>query len=262
MLKKLLKYELIGSFKVLSIFYGIALFFGILTRIFLSFKNSMFLYVIGQICLGTTISMIVNIIINNLMRLWVRFRQGFFGDESYLTHTLPIKKDTLYLSKFLIGLVTIFVSCLVIILTLFIALYSNDNIELFKSIFMPNSNYKNNLIWALVLFIFVFYLEMVNVMQCGYFGIILGHKKNNKKIGFSVLFSFVCFIVGQLIVIALMCLVDLLSFDLIDILITTEMIEFSILILVILLCAVFYLSVITLCYYLCTKCFKKGVNVD
>ena len=64
MLKKLLKYELVGSFKVLSIFYGIALFFGILTRIFLSFKNSMFLFVIGQICLGTTISMIVNIVIN------------------------------------------------------------------------------------------------------------------------------------------------------------------------------------------------------
>ena len=40
-----------------------------------------------------------NIILNNLMRLWARFKNNFYGDESYLTHTLPINKKTLYLSK-------------------------------------------------------------------------------------------------------------------------------------------------------------------
>ena len=35
------------------------------------------------------------------MRMWVRFRSNFYGDESYLTHTLPIKREVLYTSKIL-----------------------------------------------------------------------------------------------------------------------------------------------------------------
>ena len=42
-----------------------------------------------------------NIIINNVLRFWVRFRQTMYGDESYLTHTLPVEKNTLYASKML-----------------------------------------------------------------------------------------------------------------------------------------------------------------
>jgi len=262
MLKKLLKYELLNSFKILSIFYGLALFFGFLTRIFLSFKNSMFLYVIGQICLGTTISMIVNILINNLMRMWGRFRQSFYGDESYLTHTLPVKKDTLYLSKFLIGVITIFVSVLVIILTVFIAFYSKENIAVIKGLLIPNADYKSNIIGVILIAFFVFFLELINVLQCGYMGIILGHRKNNKKIGFSVLYSFIILLISQLIVVALICLVDLLSFDLINILTTNEMVELKIVILVLSLSSLFYLAVIGLGYYLSNKFFKKGVNVD
>ena len=99
MLKKLLKYDLQNIYKVLIIFYSLSLFFALLTRIFLNIENSFIMNIIGQICNATTISMIFNILINNLLRLWVRFKNNFYGDESYLTHTLPINKKTLYLSK-------------------------------------------------------------------------------------------------------------------------------------------------------------------
>ena len=121
MLKKLLKYDLQYIFKFIIIFYSLALFFGILTRIFLNIENSFVLNIIGQVCSGALISMIFSIIINNLMRLWVRFRTNFYGDESYLTHTLPIDKKTLYLSKIITAIVTLFVSIIVIFLTFFIA---------------------------------------------------------------------------------------------------------------------------------------------
>ena len=99
MLKKLLKYDLKNVYKVLIVFYILSLFFAILARIFLNIENSFILNVIGKICSGVTISMIANILINNLMRLWVRFKTNLYSDESYLTHTLPVDKKTLYLSK-------------------------------------------------------------------------------------------------------------------------------------------------------------------
>ena len=58
---------------------------------------------------GTAISMMFSIVINNLMRLWVRFKNNFYGDESYLTHTLPIDKKTLYLSKTFLSVQTFFI---------------------------------------------------------------------------------------------------------------------------------------------------------
>ena len=70
MLKKLLKYDLQNVYKLLIVFYSLSLFFAILTRIFLSIENSFIMNIIGQICSGTTIAMIFNILINNLMRLW------------------------------------------------------------------------------------------------------------------------------------------------------------------------------------------------
>ena len=85
MLKKLLKYDLQKTYKILIIFYSLSIFFSILTRIFLSIENSFILNIIGKICGGVTISMIFNILINNLMRLWVDFKNNLYKDESYLT---------------------------------------------------------------------------------------------------------------------------------------------------------------------------------
>ena len=110
MLKKILKYDLENIFKLLIIFYSLSLFFAFLTRILLNIENSFIMNILGQISSGVTISMIFNILINNLMRLWIRFKNNFYGDESYLTHTLPISKNTLYLSKFLTSIITLFTS--------------------------------------------------------------------------------------------------------------------------------------------------------
>ena len=107
MLKKLLKYDLENIFKFLIIFYSLALFFAILTRIFFSIDNSLVMNLLGHVTSGTAISMMCSIVINNLMRLWVRFKSNFYGDESYLTHTLPVDKKTLYLSKTLSSILTI-----------------------------------------------------------------------------------------------------------------------------------------------------------
>ena len=164
MLKKLLKYDIENIFKVLIIFYSLALFFAVLTRLFLNIENSFILNIIGKICSGVLISMIFNIIINNLMRVWIRFKNNFFGDESYLTHTLPVEKKTLYLSKILTAIITLFVSVLVSSLSLFIAYYSKDFMLMLKeSLGMVASIYNSSIIQIILMLLFVLFL--LNIQQ-------------------------------------------------------------------------------------------------
>ena len=100
MLSKVLKYDLKFVYKVLLVFYSLVIFFAILTRLCFSFENSFILNILANIFSGFTISFMFSILINNLMRLWARFIKNCYSDESYLTHTLPINKKTIYASKF------------------------------------------------------------------------------------------------------------------------------------------------------------------
>jgi len=263
MLKKLLKYDLQNIFKFLIIFYSIALFFGILTRIFLSIEDSFILNIIGQICSGVTISMFFNIIINNLMRLWIRFKNNFYGDESYLTHTLPIDKKTLYLSKSLASIISVFTSIIVIGLTLFIAYYSKENIQIIKNILMPLVNaYDSTIVTILLAFLFIFFLEFANALQVGYTGIILGHKMNNYKTGYSILYGFLTYGIIQVFVVLVIFIISLFNSDLMNLFITNEMINIDMVKFIIYLAIFIYTITLIVNYFINLRLFKKGVNVD
>jgi len=263
MLKKLLKYDLQNIYKGLIIFYSLSLFFGILTKLFFSIENSFIMNVIGKICSGTTIAMIFNILINNLMRLWVRFKNNFYGDESYLTHTLPIDKKTLYLSKFLTSIITLFSSALVIAITLFIAYYSKENIEFIKSLLLPLATvYESTVITIILAFIFVCFLEIMNMLQSGYVGIVLGHKKNNNKIVFSVLYGFGIYLLTQIFTILVVFIVALFNKDLMNLFYTMDSLSVSTIKLCIHLAIVIYTLNIFVLYFINSKLFSKGVNVD
>ena len=69
----------------------------------------------AQITYGIAISMMINSLVNCLMRLWARFVKNLYKDESYITHTLPVEKKDIYLSKVLSALITIFTTTVVII---------------------------------------------------------------------------------------------------------------------------------------------------
>ena len=263
MLKKLLKYDLKSIFKFLIIFYSLSLFFGILTRIFLNIENSFIMNIIGSICSGAAISMMFSIIINNLMRLWVRFKNNLYGDESYLTHTLPIKKSTLYLSKILTALITIFISVIVIALTLFIAYYSKENIQTLKNILLPIADlYGSTVINIILAFLFVFFLEIANLLQAGFTGIILGHKMNNLKTSYSVIFGFCTYMVTQIFALAIIFIVALFNKDLMNLFFTNEIVNIEMIKVIIYLAIFIYTLALIIAYIVNIKLFNKGVNVE
>ncbi|MBE6147221.1 MAG: hypothetical protein E7168_02675 [Firmicutes bacterium] len=263
MLKKLLKYDLKGIFKFLLIFYSLSLFFALLTRIFFSIENSFIMNIIGQICSGAAISMMFSILINNLMRMWVKFKHDLYGDESYLTHTLPVEKKTLYVSKVLTALITLFTSVVVIALTLYIAYYSKENLELLKNLLLPVADaYDSTIIKIVFAFLFIFFLEFANTLQVGFTGIILGHKMNNAKVGYSVLFGFGAYMVMQIFGLLIIFLISLFNSDLMNLFITNEMINVGMVKTVVYLGIIFYSITFIIGYFVNLKLFKKGVNVD
>ena len=263
MLKKLLKYDLKDKAKFLLIFYGLSIFFAILTRLFLSIENSFIMDVIGKICSGATIAMIFNILINNLMRFWVRFKQNLYGDESYLTHTLPVEKKTLYLSKFIVSVITLIISISVIVLSLFIAHYSKENIELVKNLLLPLATiYDSTVIGIIFSFVFVCFLELFNMLQSGYAGIVLGHRKNNNKMLFTFIYGFIIYLLTQIFALVVVFLAALFNKDIMNLFYSMETLNVDMIKLCIYLAIGVYITNIIVLYIVNSKLFSKGVNVD
>ena len=154
------------------------------------------------------ISMMFNILINTMMRSWIRFRDSIYRDEAYLTHTLPVTKNDIFNSKFVQSLVFFIIGFLVIILSLFIAYYTKDRwLEIKNVINTITTGIEINTTLFIISAFGVIFLEVFNAIQCGFLGIILGYKKNNNMVGFSILFGFLAYLLSQSMVLLLVFIV-------------------------------------------------------
>ena len=265
MLTKLLKYDLKYMIKNMSVFYILAIFFGITTRILYSMEQSVMVDIISKISFGCMIAMIANIFINTIMRSWVRFTSFIYKDESYLTHTLPVTKNDIYNSKFIQTLIFTIFSLAIIIIALFIAFYTKDRWIFFKE-YLNNTaaGIDLNLTVYIIVLILIFFLEIINIIQAGFLGIILGHKKNNYKIGFSILFGFIVYLLSQGLVILSVFIAGLFNSNIMGLFRSNNNlpIDSGTFKLLIILSIIIYSLVIGLMSIICKKEFNKGVNIE
>lgn len=263
MLNKLLKYDLKYMLKNMSIFYILAILFAIATRILFSLNQTTIINLIGQICVGCMFSMLASILINVIMRSWVRFIDSVYKDESYLTHTLPVTKKEIYNSKFIQTLIFFIVSFIVILVSLLIAYYTEERWIMIKELVNSLSTSLNvNTTLFIIGILAVLFLEIFNVIQSGFLGIILGHKKNNNKILFSVIFGFASYMISQFIVIIIIFIIGLFNTSIMELFKSNMLISNDIIKLLITLAIISYLSVITLMNIVCKIEFNKGVNIE
>lgn len=264
MLIKLLKYDLKYMLKNMMAFYILAIFFSLTTRLLFNVDQSIIIIILGQISLGLMISMIVNILINTMMRSWIRFRDSIYKDESYLTHTLPVTKSEIYNSKFLQTLIFFFVSFAIIVLSLFIAFYSNENWILFtdyiKSII---SGLNMSITFFIIIAILIIFLEIFNAIQCGFYAIILGYKSNSRKVSYSILLGFIFYLITQLMVLSLVFIYGLFDQSIMDLfktnVININVNSFKVLAII---TSILYSIIIIVMNILCVKELNKGVNVE
>lgn len=262
MLKKLLKYDLKNMLKSISIFYLLSIVFAITTRILEELNETIVVNIITQISMGIMFSMIASSIINTLMRNWVRFKQTIYGDESYLTHTLPVTKHQILTSKSLLSAINLLITFIVCIISLLIAFYTKDNIMYLKDLttIISTSIDINPKVFIVLVFI-ILYLEVYNIIISGYLGILLGHKKSNNKVGFSVLYGFITYILTQLIVLLCIYIIGLFNQDVMNVF-TSNNLNYSIITPLIYTFTLIYIVIIYIVNIVSNKVFNKGVNVE
>ena len=263
MLKKLLKYDLKYMIKNMSVFYILALFFGLITRILFSLEQTIMIKILGQISVGCMFAMVANILINTVMRSWIRFRDSIYKDEAYLTHTLPVTKNEIYNSKFIQTLIFFIVGFLIILLSLFITYYTKDRWLGIKNVISTiTTGLEFNTTLFVISVVTILFLEVFNSIQCGFFGMILGYKQNSGKIGFSVLFGFVSYLISQSIVLFIVFIVGLFNSNIMDLFTSNVLLDVKTLKLLIIISIIIYSLIIILMSILCKREFNKGVNIE
>lgn len=263
MLAKLIKYDLKWIYKLIIIFYALALIFSGLSRIFMSIDNSLLYTIVGQICNATAISMIISSLINCLMRSWVRFTRNVYGDESYLTHTLPVEKKDIYLAKILSAVISSLTTVVVAALCIFIMYYSKENIEALKAMLnMTADMYGTSTFELIVIILSILFLELLFILIIGYVGIILGHRSNKKKILKTVLWGFCLYMMTSFLSLVVLYIISLFDHSIKSIILSNTL-ESALMLKKMLIYGFAIYLIYNVAYFFFGKyLFNKGVNVD
>ena len=264
MLVKLLKYDLKYMIKNMSVFYILAIFFAVITRLLSLPEQTVMIGILGKISSGCMIAMIANIVINSMMRSWVRFRDSLYKDEAYLTHTLPVTKNALYNSKLIQAFIFFIVGFVIILLSLFIAYYTPDVWNAIKAYIQSiTDGFNISTAFFVTIAITIIFLELYNAIQCGFVGIILGYKRNNDKIGFSVMFGFIIYLIAQSLVLGLVFVYGLFDDMVMELFksgtINIDVAAFKALSIV---SAILYIVIILAMSIVGKKLLNKGVNIE
>lgn len=262
MLRKLLKYDLKWCFKPLLVFYLLAIFFSIITRIVESFEQTLIVLIIEKICSGVVIAMLISILINCVMRNWARFVRSIYKDESYLTHTLPVSKKTIYLSKVLTAIITLLTSFIVIVISLAICYLDEVTWFVLKQALEQSAVYFDSSVFSLMLVMLItIFFEFLFMVMSGMLGIVIGHKSNNLKIVKSVIISFGIYIILSSFSLGALYIAGLLNSDIMSLFNNVEVSANalkSMMLVGILVYAIYNLII----YFVSSKVLNKGVNVD
>ncbi len=264
MLAKLLKYDLKYMLKNMCVFYLLAIFFALTTRLLSLPMQSVMIGILYKISSGCLFAMIANIIINSMMRNWVRFKDSLYKDEAYLTHTLPVSKNDLYNSKLIQAFIFFFVGFVIILLTLIIAFLTKDSWEGIK-IFIKTitTGFNMSTSFFITMAIVVIFLEIFNAIQCGFFGIIKGHQMNSNKIAYSVLFGFIIYLIAQFTILLLVYIYGLFDTSVMELFKTATInIDVKAFKVLAILSSALYLVIIFIMSIICKKLLNKGVNIE
>lgn len=264
MLGKLLKYDLKWIYKALIIFYILAIVFAIIGRGLVEIEDSPIFNIIGQVFRGASVSMLFSVLINNLMRVWARFIRNSYKDESYLTHTLPVSKKTIYLAKILSAIITMITSGIVILVSIAICYYSEANMDFLRSALeIMATSYNSSVIGFLLTIFVVLVLEAIFALLAGYMGIILGHRSNNKRLIKSILYGFGVFMIPSIITLMVLFVIGLFNPVVMNLFFSTGAeLDFEVIKSVLYMGIVLYVGYIAVYYKISSYVFEKGVNVD
>lgn len=196
MLNKLIKYDFKSLFKTLTPIYLITLLLAIFTRfsMFLADRSAIFDYPAGLIC-GLCVIAIIGIPFATFIVSIIKYYNNMVKDEGYLTHTLPVKKSSLIISKLLTSSILVGISILVSIAAVFLGF--DIDMKIIKDLFTELFDKVDHLfIFLIALAVVVGYISN---MLTVYAAIALGQKHNGNKKVYSIVYGIVLYNVNQIV---------------------------------------------------------------
>lgn len=263
MLRKLLKYDLKWINKLLIVYYIVLLFLTGLIRVVDTLEKTNIVVIIDKILIGIFISGVFSALFNCMIRFWARFNITIYKDQSYLTHTLPVDRKNVYDSKVLSGIISMTITFIVIVGCTFLLCIGNNRIEVLRNIFNSlKTMFGEDLSIKLIIsFVFIVLLEIIEMMQFGIFGLILGHKSNGSKMIKSIVIGIVSYNFTQVIMLGILYLIALINPNLMQLFETeTPSIEAVKQFIYISMCLYFIFNLVL--YFVSRKLLSKGVDVE
>ena len=261
MTAKLLKYDLKKTTKILIYMYVISIAIAIVTRLVSLLDHIQLFFIVTKILEGCLYSAVINVIVNTFIHILLNFAKGFYGDESYLTHTLPVGKDKLFLSKYLTAIIVIVASVLVCVLSLFIALYT----EQLKTIILQGLQqvvvgFNMSVGGFLALIISVIFAQTCANISIAYTAIVKANQYNQKRIIKGILWFAIYYLALSIATLVLICISLAVMGDVTQIF--AEVLSQSAFTTILIVGLIAYLCGAVAFYFICQKQFQKGVNVD
>lgn len=136
MLRKLLKYEFKGNGKIMFPFYGLILILAVMTKLFNGINIQQF-STLGEIAFGVVAFSygltMASVMILTVFLIIQRFSKTVYGDEGYLTHTLPVKSRDIIISKTIAAIAWMALSGIVAMISVAIMAFYPDFFKDFTS---------------------------------------------------------------------------------------------------------------------------------
>ncbi len=262
MFTKLLKYHLQSIYKQAIIFMAIVLICAIVSRL-TAFDNPPFIILfINKFTNGCAFGFTVGLIINVVMRTWARFITNTYGDESYLTHTLPVSKHTIWAAIFIASVIVTITSILTFIIAILIMYGSPDIISSISQFFYDSFGTNIKLSTFITVLILGVFLQLLFTLQAGFCGIIIGYRGYNYRLVRSVIYSIAIYNLGSIILFTLALIWSCFDHDINQLLFQNITPEISTVFRLLLGVTVVYFIYIISIYFINAKLLSRGVDVE
>ena len=261
MLNKLLKYDLKKNMRWLWILFVSTIAVAGLTRGCKELSASIgFFKILGIFFDSVFYSLAVNTILQPFLRGFLNFSKSFYGDESYLTHTLPVTKNQLINSKYITTLIEIILGFSTLVISILIMFGSPAMFDILKLLLstLISDNFSVGLV--ITLFIILVVVEFLMFISIIYYSITIAYKSKEKRI-LRTFLTTAALAFASLTVLAIIMIIVLLING-VNLSSPTLILSNTAFLSIITTGIIVYSAITTLFYFLTKKEFNKGVNVD
>lgn len=261
MLSKLLKYDFRKNMRWLwIIFAGAILAAGITRGLSELGKSIAFFRVLSVLFDSIFYALVVNSIVQPFIRGFMNFSKSIYGDEGYLTNTLPVTKSQIINSKFIVTICEMVLGFVTLIISLLIRFWTPTMFTTLKYMLSSVITGEFSIALVLILVILLIVVEFLMFISIIYFAIILAYKSNEKKVLKAFLYTAIMAAAAGTILSMVMVVVMLIC----GINLTAETLELnsSLFYSIVLTGICVYSIMIVLFYFLAKREYNKGINID